>query len=80
MQPDPTHLLEIVGPDIPLVGFYDAPDPSPFSPLVRPTPGPQLASRRNAAHHAGELWLSRSRPRPVRRRNAVTGRVRPFPR
>jgi hypothetical protein len=39
MQPDPTHLLEIIGPDIPLVGFYDAPDPAPFSPLVRPAPG-----------------------------------------
>ncbi len=38
MQPDPTHLLEIMGPDIPLVGLYDAPDPSPFAPLVRPVP------------------------------------------
>ena len=39
MQPDPSHLLTIVGPHIALVGFYDAPDPSSFSPLVRPTPG-----------------------------------------
>jgi hypothetical protein len=39
MQPDPTCLLEVIGPDIPLVGLYDAPDPSTFSPLVRPTPG-----------------------------------------
>ena len=38
-QPDPTHLLEIIGPDIPLVGFYDAPDTAPFSPLVTPVPG-----------------------------------------
>ena len=39
MQPDPTHLLEVIGPDIPLVGLYDAPDPVPFSPVVRPAPG-----------------------------------------
>ena len=39
MQPDPSHLLEIIGPDIPLVGFYDAPNPTPFSPLVRPASG-----------------------------------------
>jgi hypothetical protein len=38
MQPDATHLLEVIGPDIPLVGFYDAPDPAAFSPLVEPTP------------------------------------------
>lgn len=39
MQPDPSRLLEVIGPDIPLVGLYDAPDPAPFSPLVRPAPG-----------------------------------------
>ena len=39
MQPDPTHLLQVIGPDIPLVGLYDAPDPAPFSPLVRPASG-----------------------------------------
>lgn len=39
MQPDPSRLLEVIGPDIPLVGLYDAPDPTPFSPLVRPAPG-----------------------------------------
>jgi hypothetical protein len=36
MQPDPTNLLERIGLDIPLIGFYDAPDPSPFAPLVKP--------------------------------------------
>ena len=39
MQPDPSHLLAVIGPDIPLVGFYDAPDAAPFSPLVQPEPG-----------------------------------------
>jgi hypothetical protein len=39
MQPDPTNLLEKIGLDTLLIGFYDAPDPSPFAPLVRPGPG-----------------------------------------
>lgn len=39
MQPDPTNLLEIAGLTIPLVGFYDAPDPQRFSPLIEPKPG-----------------------------------------
>ena len=39
MQPDPTNLLERIGLAAPLVGFYDAPDPSPFAPLVKPGPG-----------------------------------------
>jgi hypothetical protein len=36
MQPDPTNLLEKIGLDTPLIGFYDAPDPSAFAPLIRP--------------------------------------------
>jgi len=36
MKPDPTKLLEIVGIKIPLIGFYDVPDPKPFEPFVRP--------------------------------------------
>jgi hypothetical protein len=36
MQPDPTKLLEIAGIEIPLVGFYDAPDRSAFEPVVLP--------------------------------------------
>jgi hypothetical protein len=39
MQPDPTHLLNKIGSTHPLIGVYDAPDPSPFEPLVRPQPG-----------------------------------------
>ncbi|MCP4539137.1 MAG: DUF169 domain-containing protein [Chloroflexi bacterium] len=39
MQPDPTHLLEKIGLDTHLIGFYDAPDPAPFAPLVKPGPG-----------------------------------------
>ena len=42
MQPDPTNLMERIGITIPLIGFYDAPDPSPFAPLVKP----ELARRR----------------------------------
>jgi hypothetical protein len=36
MQPDPTELLEIAGIETPPIGFYDAPDPEAFEPLVRP--------------------------------------------
>jgi len=36
MKPDPTNLLEIAGIKIPLIGFYDIPDPKPFEPFVRP--------------------------------------------
>jgi hypothetical protein len=35
VPPDPTRLLERIGIASPLIGFYDAPDVSPFEPLVR---------------------------------------------
>jgi hypothetical protein len=38
MQPDFSKLVQIAGIDIPLVGLYDAPEPSAFEPLVRPSP------------------------------------------
>ena len=39
MQPDPTTLLKKAGIDHPIIGFYDAPDPSAFEPLVASKPG-----------------------------------------
>jgi hypothetical protein len=36
MQPDPRNLTEIIDLQLPLIGFYDAPDESPFYPLVEP--------------------------------------------
>jgi hypothetical protein len=39
MQPDPQILLDNIGLEFPLIGFYDAPDPAPFEPLVEPEPG-----------------------------------------
>ena len=39
MQPDPSELIERLGLDAPPVGLYDAPDPAPFEPLVRPAAG-----------------------------------------
>ncbi len=39
MQPDPTHLLGKIDLDTSLIGFYDAPDPSVFAPLVEPGAG-----------------------------------------
>lgn len=37
--PDPTFLLQALDISLPLTGLYDAPDPSPFAPLVAPKPG-----------------------------------------
>jgi hypothetical protein len=39
MQPDPTILIEKVGLQAPLIGFYDAPDAGSFDPLVGSAPG-----------------------------------------
>ena len=39
MHPDPTFLIENAGVTIPLIGFYDTPDPSAFEPTVRPVEG-----------------------------------------
>lgn len=36
MQPDPSIILERLSITEPLIGFYDAPDPAPFKPLVLP--------------------------------------------
>ena len=38
-QPDPTKLIKRIGLTAPLIGFYDAPDISPFEPLARPKSG-----------------------------------------
>jgi hypothetical protein len=38
--PDPSRLLGELDLRTPLVGLYDAPDPEPFAPLVRPPSGP----------------------------------------
>ena len=39
IQPDPTHLCTRIDYNLPLIGFYDAPDPAAFEPLVMPEPG-----------------------------------------
>ena len=39
LQPNPTNLIEQIGLTFPIIGFYDAPDISPFKPLVRPKSG-----------------------------------------
>jgi hypothetical protein len=36
MQPDPSTILGRLSITGPLIGFYDAPDPAPFKPLVAP--------------------------------------------
>jgi len=35
-QPNPAYLISRIGLTIPLIGFYDAPDTSPFEPLIEP--------------------------------------------
>jgi hypothetical protein len=39
LVPDPRTLLERAGVTIPLLGFYDAPDPAPFRPVMEPPAG-----------------------------------------
>jgi len=39
MQPDPENLIKAMGLETPPIGFYDAPAPSAFAPLVTPVPG-----------------------------------------
>jgi hypothetical protein len=39
MQPSPANLYKRIDLNIPLIGFYDAPDPTPYEPLVEPEPG-----------------------------------------
>ena len=36
MQSDPTTILQTLSIREPVIGFYDAPDPAPFTPLVEP--------------------------------------------
>jgi hypothetical protein len=36
MQPDFTNLVGKIGLEMPLTGFYDAPETHPFAPPVRP--------------------------------------------
>jgi hypothetical protein len=36
VQPDVSPILELLSIKEPLIGFYDAPDPAPFEPLVEP--------------------------------------------
>jgi hypothetical protein len=38
-QPNPTNLCKRIDYNIPLIGFYDAPDSAPFEPLIKPEPG-----------------------------------------
>lgn len=39
VQPDYSQLVKRIDLSIPLIGFYDAPNPSPFEPLAQPNKG-----------------------------------------
>jgi len=53
-QPDPSRLIAELALDRPLVGFYDAPDPDAFAPLVAPRPG---SGRGPCVFHFYRCWL-----------------------
>jgi len=38
-QPNPANFCKRIDYSLPLIGFYDALDPEPFEPLVKPSPG-----------------------------------------
>jgi hypothetical protein len=38
-QPDPQRLITQLGLQLPILGFYDAPDPAPFAPTIMPKEG-----------------------------------------
>ena len=54
LPPDPTRLLAELALDRPLVGFYDAPDPEAFAPLVAPKPG---SGHGPCVFHFYRCWL-----------------------
>ena len=39
VQPDYSQLVKRIDLFLPLIGFYDAPDPHPFEPIVQPDKG-----------------------------------------
>jgi len=53
-QPDPSALVAALDLQTPLLGFYDAPDPEAFAPLVGPNPG---AGRGPCVFHFYRCWL-----------------------
>ncbi len=38
-QPDPQRLIDQLNLKLPILGFYDAPDPAPFAPTIQPMKG-----------------------------------------
>ncbi|MBN1320636.1 MAG: DUF169 domain-containing protein [Thermoleophilia bacterium] len=61
-QPDPSPILERLSIKEPLIGFYDAPDPSPFEPLVVPGGRQCVFASFKAWHQAKTLHLTREKP------------------
>ncbi len=53
-RPDPSALLEALDLQIPLLGFYHAPDPGAFAPLVGPKSG---AGRGRRVFDFYRCWL-----------------------
>jgi hypothetical protein len=64
MQPDPSELTEVLSLPTPLIGFYDAPDVSPFEPVVAPAVGDRTCVFAYYRHWlaGGMLHLTADRP------------------
>ncbi|MFA4966479.1 MAG: DUF169 domain-containing protein [Thermoleophilia bacterium] len=54
LQPDPARLIAALDLRVPLIGFYDAPEPEAFAPLVAPKAGP---GRGPCVFHYYRRWL-----------------------
>jgi hypothetical protein len=61
MQPDPSAILARLSIAEPLVGFYDAPDPTPFEPLVTPGSSQCVFASLKARRQGKTLHLTREK-------------------
>jgi len=62
MQPDPSTILRRLSISEPLIGFYDAPDPEPFAPLVEPKNRQCVFASFKNWRQGKTLHLTRERP------------------
>jgi len=60
-QPNPKNLLKRIDLTTPLIGFYDAPDPNPFKPLIEPKDGKCIFSYFNEWMAGKTLHLTKEK-------------------
>lgn len=61
MSPDPSTILRILSIPEPLIGVYDAPDPSAFAPLTEPDERECVFAARQRWHRGETLHITRER-------------------